>query len=346
MAFVSVPFSISTRRKLVSILLAVTIFAVLAGLTTLAVGRPVVFGVMDAILVGTAVGIFEEFYVQTLGGGWIRSMHPLRSALVYTIVVVILYLVAMHLSHLILGRLDDLPTAYRRLPRAIPLVVAFSVVGIAVMRVVHFIGAENLFHLMVGTYHRPVLEAKVLVFLDINNSTALAERLGALKTKSLVGKFLFDISKPITDHGGEIYLYKGDGLIALWDSIEAMRGNRLLRSIDAMFATLRRERPEYQREFGVVPTFRVGVHGGDVVVSEQGDTKRSIGVYGDTINIAARMEDAAKLHGVKCVISEEVANMLDKGTNRLLPLGEEKIKGLSVPIRIFEYWPEGETATV
>jgi class 3 adenylate cyclase len=261
-------------------------------------------------------------------------------------VVVIFYLVAMHLAHLILGRLDDLPIAYRRLPRAIPLVVAFSVVGIAVMRVVHFIGIENLFHLMVGTYHRPVLEAKVLVFLDINNSTALAERLGALKTKSLVGKFLFDISKPITDHGGEIYLYKGDGLIALWDSIEAMRGNRLLRSIDAMFATLRRERPEYQREFGVVPTFRVGVHGGDVVVSEQGDTKRSIGVYGDTINIAARMEDAAKLHGVKCVISEEVANMLDKGTNRLLPLGEEKIKGLSVPIRIFEYWPEGETATV
>src|SRR5271169_1166913 len=111
MAFVFVPFSISTRRKLVSILLAVTIFAVLAGLTTLAVGRPVVFGIVDAILVGTAVGLFEEFYVQTLGGGWIRSMHPLRSVLVYTIVVVILYLAAMHLSHLILGRLDDLPIA-------------------------------------------------------------------------------------------------------------------------------------------------------------------------------------------------------------------------------------------
>src|SRR5208282_3073566 len=107
MASVFVPFSISTRRKLLSILLAVTIFAVLAGLTTLAVGRPVVFGVMDAILINTAVGIFEEFYVQTLRGGWIRSMHPLRSALAYTMVVVIFYLVAMHLAHLILGRLDD-----------------------------------------------------------------------------------------------------------------------------------------------------------------------------------------------------------------------------------------------
>jgi class 3 adenylate cyclase len=197
---------------------------------------------------------------------------------------------------------------------------------------------------MVGTYHRPVRQAKVLVFVDINNSTALAERLGGRKIKALVGKFLFDISKPITDHGGEIYLYKGDGLIALWDWNEATKGGSLLPAIDAMFATLRREREKYQREFGVVPSFRVGVHGGEVIVSEQGDTKRSIGVYGDTINIAARMEDAAKAHGVNCVISEDVARTLEVKAKRLRPLGEERMKGISVPIRIFEYRPEGGLA--
>jgi hypothetical protein len=31
-------------------------------------------------------------------------------------------------------------------------------------------------------------------------------------------------------------------------------------------------------QFGVVPSFRVGVHGGEVAVSEQGDTKRAIGI--------------------------------------------------------------------
>src|SRR6516165_3297342 len=94
-----------------------------------------------------------------------------------------------------------------------------------------------------------------------------------------VGKFLFDISKPITNYGGEIYLYKGDGLIALWNWNEAIRRNRILRAIDAIFASVRREQGEYQRQFGVVPRFRIGVHGGEVVVSEQGDTKRAIGVY-------------------------------------------------------------------
>jgi class 3 adenylate cyclase len=230
-----------------------------------------------------------------------------------------------------------LPVPYGRLPVVIPVVIAFSVIGIVVMRTAHFIGIETLFHLTVGTYHRPVLQEKVLVFLDINNSTALAEELGAVRTKSLVGKFLFDISKPITDHGGEIYLYKGDGLIALWDWREAVRDNRILRTIDAVFATIRREQREYLEQFGVVPSFRIGVHGGEVVVSEQGDTKRAIGVYGTTINIAARMEEAAKTHNVACAISGDVAENLRGEEARLIPIGHEKLRGSAVEMPIYEY---------
>jgi len=329
--------SISTRRKLTSILLAVTIFSLLAGLTAFATRRPMVYVLIDSIFVGTGVGLFEQFYVQSLRGRWLRNMHPLLSISIYTAVVAVLFVVAIHLSHLLTWRWDTLPIAYRRLPLALPLVIAFSVIGIVVMRTAHFIGIETLFHLMIGTYHRPVIEEKVLLFLDINNSTGLAERLGAVQIKSLVGKFLFDISKPITDHGGEIYLYKGDGLIALWNWDEAIRGSRILRAIDAVFAAVSREEAAYLREFGVVPRFRVGVHGGEVVVSEQGDTKRAIGVYGSTINIAARMEEAAKAHNIACAISGDVAKALSDGERRLLPLGDEQVKGISAEIPIFEY---------
>src|SRR5208282_30107 len=176
--------SISTRRKLTSILLAVTIFSLLAGLTAIATRRPMVFVIIDSIFVGTGVGLFEQFYVQSLRGRWLRNMHPLLSISIYTAVVAVLFVVAINLSHLLTWQLDTLPTAYRRLP----LVIAFSVIGIVVMRTVHFIGIETLFHLMIGTYHRPVVEEKVLLFLDINNSTGLAERLGAVQIKSLVGK--------------------------------------------------------------------------------------------------------------------------------------------------------------
>ena len=317
----------------------------LAGLTSFATRGSVVYAIIDSIFVGTGVGLFEQFYVQSLRGRWLRSMHPLLSISIYTTFVAVLFVVAVHLSHLLTGQLDTLPIAYRRLPLALPLVIAFSVIGIVVMRTVHFIGIETLFHLMIGTYHRPVIQEKVLLFLDINNSTGLAEHLGAVQIKSLVGKFLFDISKPITDYGGDIYLYKGDGLIALWNWSEAIRGNRILRAIDAMFASVKREEAAYQRQFGVVPRFRVGVHGGEVVVSEQGDTKRAIGVYGSTINIAARMEEAAKAHHVACAISGDVAQALPDGEPHLLPIGDEQVKGISVEIPIFEYRVDGEIGT-
>ena len=258
----------------------------------------------------------------------------------YTIVVAIMFVISVNLAHLLLYRFYGLPVPYSRLPFVLPIVVAFAVIGIVVMRTVHFIGIETLFHLMVGTYHRPVVQEKVIVFVDINDSTSLSERLGAVQTKSLVGKFLFDISKPMTDHGGEIYLYKGDGLIALWAWREAVRDGQILKAIDAVFDTIRREDSAFREQFGVVPGFRMGVHGGEVVVSEQGDTKRAIGVYGSTINIAARMEEAAKTHNVRCVISGDVADAVaeDDG-NRLSLIGHEKIRGISTEMPIFEYRP-------
>lgn len=331
------PLSISTRRKLTSILLSVVIFALLGWLATRAGGRPGIFGALNAVFVGLGVGFFEEFYVQSLRGRRMRNIHPLRAILIYTIVVVAMFFIAIHLSHLLLWPFYRLTVPYARLPLVLPFVIAFAVIGIVVMRTVHFIGIETLFHLTVGTYHRPVVQQKVLLFLDINNSTGLAERLGAIQTKALVGKFLFDVSKPITDHGGDIYLYKGDGLIALWDWREAVKGNRILRAIDAVFTTIGREREEFLEQFGTVPSFRIGVHGGEVVVSEQGDTKRAIGVYGSTINIAARMEEAAKAHNVLCVVSGDVAEALCDDDQRLRAIGHESVRGISAEIPIFEY---------
>jgi len=81
-------------------------------------------------------------------------------------------------------------------------------------------------------------------------------------------------------------------------------------------------------QFGVVPSFRIGVHGGEVVVSEQGDTKRAIGVYGSTINIAARMEEAAKAHNIACAISGDVAGpfaIMTSGYYRLATRKSEEL---------------------
>jgi class 3 adenylate cyclase len=78
------------------------------------------------------------------------------------------------------------------------------------------------------------------------------------------------------------------------------------------------------------------------VVSEQGDTKRAIGVYGTTINIAARMEEAAKTHNIACAISGDVATSLVDDDGRLRQIATEKVRGSAVEIPIFEYRAVGE----
>ena len=63
---------------------------------------PRTFGVLNAILVGTGVGLFEEFYVQSLRGRWFRNVHPLLSIAIYTFIVAILFVIATNITHLLL----------------------------------------------------------------------------------------------------------------------------------------------------------------------------------------------------------------------------------------------------
>jgi hypothetical protein len=73
----------TTRRKLAAVLMAMIIFACLGAVTTAAAGRPVEIGALNAILIGAGIGLFEEFYVQSPRGNWMREMHPLRSIFIY-----------------------------------------------------------------------------------------------------------------------------------------------------------------------------------------------------------------------------------------------------------------------
>src|SRR5262249_54425183 len=97
--------SITARRKLIGIAIGTGIFAGLGALTTQALGRSVIVGVSNATLIGFGVGVFEEFYVQSRAGRWLRSMHPLRAIVVYIAIVIAIYAVARPLSLLALGRL-------------------------------------------------------------------------------------------------------------------------------------------------------------------------------------------------------------------------------------------------
>jgi hypothetical protein len=209
-------------------------------------------------LIGTGIGLFEEFYAQSQRGKWLRRMHPLRAILVYTAVVAVFYIAAAHLSRLLLGRLDDLPVVYQRLPLGLTIFTIFSVVGVLIMRVIHFVGLGNLFSSTPRDLSpaRPTKEDfPVRGYQRIDGYRRKARR--PVDT-SFRRKFLLDRSAPIIDYGREVYLYKGGGLIAVWSWTAATRGDAILKSVDAAFTAIERERDVYMRLFKAIPSFRIG----------------------------------------------------------------------------------------
>ncbi len=333
---------LSLRNKLIAVCFSTTVFTGLAIIFVVIVGGMLERATIVMLGIGLVISLFEEFYVQGRPGRWLRAMHPAKSIVVYSLLIVVFAMTVMLVARALLGPPHEAGAMSKQLHTmpslliVLPVMFAISITAIMTLRIVGYLGAKNLFHLMIGKYHRPVLERRIFLFLDIKGSTALVERLGPIKTRAVIGKFFFDISGPITDHGGEIYRFTGDGVVAIWDWKQGIVNNRVVRAIDAIGDAVNREADYYRSKFGHVPEYRIGVHGGSIVTSEEGDTKRAIGFYGDTIHIAARLEQKAKKLGTDCVLSGNIAEHQVGLGDRLRLIGDEPVRGISEPIKIYE----------
>jgi len=324
-----------TRRKLTIILIGTFMFMALWSLVAGVLDLPVARSLIGVFFIGFGFGVYEEFYVQGRSGAWLRRRSVAFEIVLNTVVLAVLLLVVMNLNHLVNLRYDRIQEAYQRLPVVLPVMVLFSAVMVTLLRVIGFVGGQNLLHLVLGTYRRPVLERRLFLFLDMKNSTVVAERLGPLTTRELIGKFFFDASQPVYDHGGEIYRFTGDGMVVTWKTAGLDSLDEAIDTVDDIAASVRREAAHYEKVYGHVPGFRVGVHCGDVVVCEEGDMKRAIGYYGDTIHIAARLEVEAKSRGQDGIVSGAVVANLARHADRLRALGPVEIRGISKPVELY-----------
>jgi len=331
-------------RKGGSVLIGATVFVVIGVIVGRAIGAPTANALFVAAYVGLSIGVFEVFFVQSKAGNRFRALNPLVHTALYGLVILVVYALGILLVAWLVAPPDQASAIYGRIPRSMPAVFAITVITVLVLRIVSFLGARNLYALLIGRYQRPVFEKRVFLFIDLKDSTAITEELGGKRSREFISRFLFDISKPITDHRGDVYKFMGDGVIATWKWDEAIAGGSVIRALEEAAAAIARRRPAYQRDFGRHPEFRAGIHGGEVVVSEQGDLRRAIEYNGDNINIAARMEQKAKDHGLPVIVSEAIADALLAEQVPLDRVGEELVKGFSKPIGL--YTLRGVPATV
>ena len=199
------------------------------------------------------------------------------------------------------------------------------------------LGPGVLWNWLVGRYHEPREEHCVFLFLDLRDSTGLAERLGNLRFSSMVRDAFSDITPALLEHGARVSHFIGDEVVLYWpvrkgESPSAEFAHCFL----AIEELLSRLAPKYVQRYGVVPSFKAGAHSGSVVVTDVGDIKSEIVFHGDVLNVASRLEGLCAEKGARLLVSGELSAALsDSDGVTVEDLGEVLLKGKEQPVRVF-----------
>jgi class 3 adenylate cyclase len=174
-----------------------------------------------------------------------------------------------------------------------------------------------------------------VMFCDIANSTSIAAEVGAEKMHGMLNAF-FDLAlTEVHRYEGTVNQFLGDGFMALFGAPLAHEDHtrRAALAAAAIQARLQIAGSSGATDFTNIRV-RMGIHTGEVVVGKIGDNLRmDYTAVGDTTNLAARLQQAAK-PGSICV-SEDVYTAV-RAYFDATALGRQTLKGIAEPVVVYE----------
>jgi adenylate cyclase len=293
-------------------------------------------GLVDAVLITGLVGGYLLFVRDGALRPWFGRLAFAASLPVNSAVVLGLFLVGRAAGQVVthleprrfLASFTDPHLAW-----ALPFFVALAVGVQFVFQMNRLVGANVLGYFVAGVYHRPRAEERIFLFLDLEGSTRLAERLGSVRYFHLLRRVVDDLTEPVLAAGGEIYQYAGDEVVITWPMAAGLREARCVRCFFGIRRVLAGREAGYRGDFGALPRFRGGLHGGTVTAGELGDLRQQIVFVGDILNTAARLEEYAKREGLDLVASEALLERLALPPGlRAARCGEVALRGKQVPV--------------
>ena len=174
---------------------------------------------------------------------------------------------------------------------------------------------------------------QTILFADICGSTRLYETLGDAQARKIVATCFADLQSTTTQHGGRVVKTIGDEILCIFPSTE-----------NAVQAAIEFQELLSDGEYGVGDTkfdlsIKVGMQYG-AALEEDGD------VFGDAVNVAARMVSFAK--GGQIITTRETVRTLPQHLqNSTRHLDTTIVKGKQQEIEIHEViWETGETTSM
>jgi adenylate cyclase len=198
------------------------------------------------------------------------------------------------------------------------------------------LGRGILLNYITGKYHKPKIEERFFMFLDLESSTTIAETIGPVKYHEFMNSYFFDINESIIESKGEIYQYVGDEVVISWSKANGIKKSNCIACYFKIKDAIEQLQKKYVKEFGLIPGFKGGVHFGEVVIGEVGDSRKEIVFHGDVMNTASRIQGQAKVLKKQLLISEDALICLNLDSKfKAEKIGKFKLKGKEQETEIY-----------
>lgn len=175
-----------------------------------------------------------------------------------------------------------------------------------------------------------------VVLADVVNSTHLLEKLGSEAWVDLMNRIFHVLEAEIYRFGGQVYQFRGDGLIAFFGAAAAHEDDPE-RAVLAALA-MQQARQLYMEEFPQLEDeglhLRIGVNTGMVIVTSLGDSRqhREDAAMGEAVTLAGQMEAAA---APDTVLVSDPTHRLVQDRFTWQARGTLSITGFSQPIPVY-----------
>ncbi len=188
--------------------------------------------------------------------------------------------------------------------------------------------------IVLGKYRQPRTEKRIIMFIDIKDSTSIAEKLGHVENFKFIRDFIYHVSMALIQYNGRIYQYVGDEIVVSWLS-EKKNTKKCMSAIIAARRNLQKNAEQFRRRYDIVPEFRIGIHMGEVTVGEIGVIKKDLAMSGDTMNTTARIRSACNELNQKFIMSKDFVETTDLEEWQGESLGIVDLKGKTSGIELF-----------
>ena len=177
-----------------------------------------------------------------------------------------------------------------------------------------------------------------IFFSDLENFSTHSETLAPDDLLVQISTYLEQVSAAISEEGGTVDKFIGDGVMAFWNA-PVQRDDHVLRACaGALRAARRMERVNdiWEAEGRPRIRIRIGLNCATVLVGNVGSSARlSYTALGDGVNVAARLEGINKQFGTTICISDSI---YDQARAEILtrPLKRVQVKGRKTEFMIYE----------